>query len=89
MALQPFAEQRFHFERQTQQDVGGALRTVFGRSGNDGFDFMIVEEGHHRGHHHSNRNAGIGQRAHRLQPPHRCRAARFHAPRQFMVQRGH
>ncbi len=49
---------------------------------------MIGETRHDRRDHDADRNAGIGQRLDRIEPPARRRGARFHLAGELPVERG-
>lgn len=69
--LQPVREKIAHAVRQPYDGVAGETSTSLGRSGDDGWDFVVGEPWDNRRDHYPHRNSGLGQGMDRLQASHR------------------
>ena len=87
MRVEPFAKQRRHLARQADEHPAGRLRAVGGCGLEDRFEIAVVELRNDRRNHDANRNARVGERLQRLQPPMRRGGARLHLPRELAVER--
>ena len=74
MLVQPGAEQRRHFERQSDRKEGRAARAGLGRGLDQRFQLMVGDLRNDRGDRDKGRDAGLAQRLDRRQPLARAQA---------------
>ncbi|MCY1314581.1 hypothetical protein D9M70_652480 [compost metagenome] len=88
VAQEPVFEQRRYFQRQAQEDVACFACALRIGGIQNALNFMIVDAGNDRPHHHIGRNASIGELTNSLQAQGRRRCAWLHRAGKIGVKRG-
>ena len=87
--LQPADEVVGHRTRQPEEHERGVASARFGGGGQDRGDLLVVQGGDHGRDEDTDRDAGIGQPAHRVEATGGDGGARLHHPAQAAPQGGH